>query len=349
MTNPMSDMPEATPAQPVGERLRRAREAAGLTTRQVADRLHIIQRFVEAIEAGDHDALPGTVFLKGYVRGYAELVSLDPASLLEDLDTQISMQGAAQVENRFQSHRQRARSKGLWLFLVIVVAAIGYAFWQGKQGGDAASSVVPETQSQPTDTPNDASDSPGIEQAIVSTDSDGSMKASVPAEQEQPEAPDLTDSADNAVAAPSEGFQNVEGAPETTESADEPLTTGAQEPVPHSTDSSPSSPVVGEPQGIERATDDAAVEILPVEAELVATFTGSCWFDARTGDGQREVGLFKAGDIVRLTGTFPLSLIVGNVEAVNLRVNDIPVDFSRFRVRNKRAEFQLTAEALVNE
>ncbi|RMF14591.1 MAG: DUF4115 domain-containing protein [Gammaproteobacteria bacterium] len=328
MSKHTPDMPEDVSVTPVGVRLRQAREAAGLTARQVADRLHIILRFVEAIEQDDHDALPGTVFLKGYVRGYAELLSLDPEPLLADLDTQLSMQGKVTTEQQPQSDRARMRRKGLWMFVLIVVGAIGFAFWQGQSGQESSGEAESAVQAPPAVT---EPGQPGARSGdVMAPDQKASQETMQSKPDTQPDA-------------------EVESAvPAVEASAEEPV--ADLQPVQGET---PNRQGVGEAAQVEATAQDEAadeaIQVLPVEAQLVAVFEDRCWFDARTGDGQREVGLFKAGDVVRLSGAFPLSVIVGNVEAVTLRVNDIPVDFSRFRVRNKRAEFQLTAEALVSE
>lgn len=71
----------------VGGQLRLAREAAGLTTADVAQSLKFSQRQVEQLEADDYEALPGTTIVRGFTRSYARLLGLDGAALLQLLDT----------------------------------------------------------------------------------------------------------------------------------------------------------------------------------------------------------------------------------------------------------------------
>lgn len=82
------DMAPEQPAQPLpGSLLRSAREARSLTVFEVAQSLKFSPRQIEALEADDYAALPpGTTFLRGFVRGYAKLLKLDPEPLLAMLD-----------------------------------------------------------------------------------------------------------------------------------------------------------------------------------------------------------------------------------------------------------------------
>jgi len=70
----------------VGERLRAAREAEGLSVQELSGRLCLSARQVEALENGDLDKLPGKTFIRGIVRNYANLVHLDAEPLLSLLD-----------------------------------------------------------------------------------------------------------------------------------------------------------------------------------------------------------------------------------------------------------------------
>lgn len=63
------------PASP-GARLRREREARGLTQQQAADTLNLDPMIVSALETNDFAALGAPVFAKGHLRRYAALLGL---------------------------------------------------------------------------------------------------------------------------------------------------------------------------------------------------------------------------------------------------------------------------------
>ena len=66
----------------LGERLRAAREAKGLTLAQAEQATRIRRTFLEALEEEHFDALPGVVYAKGFIRNYAQFLGLDPQECL---------------------------------------------------------------------------------------------------------------------------------------------------------------------------------------------------------------------------------------------------------------------------
>lgn len=85
----MSLPPEEPPPLP-GSFLREAREARKLTVFEVAQSLKFSPRQIEALEGDDFASLPpGATFRRGFVRGYAKLLKLDPTPLLAMLDVQM--------------------------------------------------------------------------------------------------------------------------------------------------------------------------------------------------------------------------------------------------------------------
>ncbi len=66
----------------LGEILRAQRERKGIVLAQAADDTRIRLKFLRALEDGDHNALPGAVYTKGFLRNYAEYLDLDPQDLV---------------------------------------------------------------------------------------------------------------------------------------------------------------------------------------------------------------------------------------------------------------------------
>lgn len=66
-------------------RLSQARQAQNLTTAEVARRLKLSVWQVEALESGQYQQLPGPVFVRGFIRNYARLLSLDPEELVQSI------------------------------------------------------------------------------------------------------------------------------------------------------------------------------------------------------------------------------------------------------------------------
>ena len=73
----------------VAEQLRSAREARGLTIYQVAEITKIKTDHVRALEEGNYEVFSAPVYIRGFVRTYANLVKLDVPVLMSELDTEL--------------------------------------------------------------------------------------------------------------------------------------------------------------------------------------------------------------------------------------------------------------------
>lgn len=82
----LAEPPPLTSVPHVGEILRLAREAHGVTALDIAHALKLAPRQVEALEAGNWQGLPGNTFVRGFVRNYARIVQIDAAPLMAQLD-----------------------------------------------------------------------------------------------------------------------------------------------------------------------------------------------------------------------------------------------------------------------
>ncbi|MCO5200937.1 MAG: helix-turn-helix domain-containing protein, partial [Chloroflexi bacterium] len=69
----------------IGETLRLTREHRGLSIEQVAQDTRISVRFLEALEAEQFDELPAPVYVRGFLRSYANYLKIDAQPLLDSL------------------------------------------------------------------------------------------------------------------------------------------------------------------------------------------------------------------------------------------------------------------------
>jgi cytoskeletal protein RodZ len=74
---------EASSAPSVGDLLHAAREKKGVDLYRAERDTKIRARHLAALEAGDYAELPGSVYVKGFLRNYAQYLGLDPAEVLE--------------------------------------------------------------------------------------------------------------------------------------------------------------------------------------------------------------------------------------------------------------------------
>ncbi len=64
--------------------MKRAREARGVSLREIATRTKISASALEALERNDISRLPGGIFGRGFVRAYAQEVGLDPEETIRE-------------------------------------------------------------------------------------------------------------------------------------------------------------------------------------------------------------------------------------------------------------------------
>jgi len=67
-----------------GETLRKAREAKGLTTSQIAAKTRMLVQIVEEMENEDFHRIAAPIYGRGFVKLYAECVDLDPLPLVKE-------------------------------------------------------------------------------------------------------------------------------------------------------------------------------------------------------------------------------------------------------------------------
>lgn len=90
------------PLQGVGDRLREARERAGMTLGQLSADLRISERHLKLIEIGDFAALPAKTYATGFARSYARAVGMDERAVADEV--------RAELAARQDGERHRAAS-----------------------------------------------------------------------------------------------------------------------------------------------------------------------------------------------------------------------------------------------
>jgi cytoskeleton protein RodZ len=79
--------------------LQAARERAGLSQSEVADKLRLLPRQVAALESGDYQHFNAEIFCRGYLRSYAKLLKIDEQMLL---DRYLQQRPKQKDENQFR-------------------------------------------------------------------------------------------------------------------------------------------------------------------------------------------------------------------------------------------------------
>jgi cytoskeleton protein RodZ len=130
----------------VGQLLRGAREAQGVTLEDAAVRLRLMHRQIEAMERDDFESLGQPVFARGFVRNYARLLGLAPESLLARMDGAPAEPAAV---SPVEPPVQRSWLTSPWLILsllgllLVVAVPVALYLWLNSETGDATVHQAP--------------------------------------------------------------------------------------------------------------------------------------------------------------------------------------------------------------
>jgi cytoskeleton protein RodZ len=126
---------ETLPHAPrAGADLRAARERVGWSLPDIAAALHIRQEYLEALEAGRINELPGNAYALGYLRSYARTLGLDP----NETARRFKAEAAAVTEKTRLSFPipapERGAPAGAVMLLGVLLAVGAYAGWYRLSG-----------------------------------------------------------------------------------------------------------------------------------------------------------------------------------------------------------------------
>lgn len=278
-----------------GEQLRAARLRKGLSEADIAASLKVPVRYIEALDRGDPAGLPEPAFVRGYVRGYARLVGVDPdevCALLAPVEIkaprqQVGIAGMPGVKAGRAAGtgggplKRLARHHRLAGFLILV-AGVGVTTWTAYE---------PEL-------------------AMLTEAVSGMTAPAVPV------------GTGTAIEVP---------LPEVPGAAAESLS--AETPAPAETGpvQLPPVPAAPQPAATSEPPVETAVSAEIPRAGLYVRFSGDCWIEVRDADNvviHHATG--AAGNDLRLTGKEPLVVTLGNAGRAQLWWNGDPVKVDAF-------------------
>lgn len=151
----------------VGERLQSEREKASMSLEDVAGKTRITIRHLEALEASEHNKLPGKTYILGFAKAYARALGLDDAEIAAQLREELAQSDELTNHNYVETFEpassSRIPSKALaWTIAIIAAIALAaYLIWRTAQmdlsGPDeVVTEEVSDTGSEAEQSENDA-------------------------------------------------------------------------------------------------------------------------------------------------------------------------------------------------
>lgn len=290
-----------------GATLARAREKLGMTVEQVADKLHLSQHQIDALENNRYEDLPETPYVRGYIRNYALLLEIDEQPLvdafnaIQDKVRKIAEinQSTQTVTNDRKQNDTMIKLAGIGTAVVLVIVLLISIFSGDDKHGRAMLSDSKETEMDAPET--------GFPAQLNGMDSivtDGQM--------------------------PEEGASDA-----MTDGASS-VPSGTTPTGPSETDTDTGNAATQE-QDLMPGVPDAAVKpdaeiILPADkaaSQLVLYVEADSWADVRdAGDRKLVYETIPGGRVVTLEGEPPFKIFIGNARAVKLFYNGREFDIS---------------------
>mgnify|MGYP003655000189 CR=1 FL=1 len=295
-----------------GHLLVKKREALGMSVQEVADALHITMHYVRALETDAHDKLPGDVFIKGYLRSYAGLLQLDPTVII-NVYSEFNSERANAQEYGTRRH-SNARRRIPWL-VVSGVAFVGMAIalWYFNSGSSSANGVsaapVPSNANTRTIRPGGGATLDQVATSVVVPSAPDQFAAAEP--DPQPNSTELEEQAMPEIVPSQDVPMPVQLTPDDEQIQDQAITPAASE-------------VLEQPSAQRLISVDGEGEDL-----VQFTFTGESMVqvtDANDEQLYRDVRV--AGDLLRISGTAPFNILLGDASNSELSFNGTEVDFS---------------------
>jgi hypothetical protein len=136
----------------LGTYLRDLRRYYNLQVNDVAQRIHIRAKYIQAIEDQKPELLPGKVYARGYIATYAEFLGLEPESFTERY---LGQEVKPPVESRFfvpepkrkQFERKATKHPPYWIFACAALLVGAYLLMPASSGDpsqDTDVEAVPE-------------------------------------------------------------------------------------------------------------------------------------------------------------------------------------------------------------
>jgi cytoskeleton protein RodZ len=299
-----------------GADLRRAREAAGLSTEELAGRLHLGVGLIEDLEGDRFDSLPQPAYVRGYLRAAARALGIDATSLIEAYDAQglseprldappaVARSGVAPAN---RGHRKAPYVLGLAI-LVALAGLIAYGWFEGQDILTGARDAAPTTRA-PLTLQTPAPPEPALHTLPDAESPDGSIPEDLPP--------------------PPGDFEPQ--LPETHMPVEEPPVELVPAPPPPPAQTAQPAPA---PEPASPATADTSV--------LVLRFAEDSWVEISDARGDSLlVGLMREGTERRLQGMPPYRVFLGNAPGVRIEHDGSNYDAGRHARADNTARFTL--------
>jgi cytoskeleton protein RodZ len=322
--------------QTPGDRLRAAREGQGLSVQDVAARLRLDTKIIANLEANAFDRFPASAYVRGYLRAYARLMNMDPASLMAAFDRQAG--DPPDLAPSFASSPEpQARAADfpvrLVTYLVIfgLLALLGTWLWQTQTLSNLATLSLPGWDGG----------EPGSDGAdIAGGGGDPGPRGPAQASALDYTYPVVTHDGTAGVAPPDRLIPATGG----TSPAAIPAPAAPEQPAPVPA----ATPATAEPVAPADAVD-TDVEATEGNRVVMLNLSGDSWVEIHDADDRKlYYDLGRKGSRIAVQGTPPYRIRLGKAAVVKVTFAGQNINLTPF-TNDGVARFQIATDGLVSE
>lgn len=309
-----------------GEGLKRAREAAGLSIGDVAEKLLVSADIISAIDNSQADALPALTFTQGYIRSYARIVDLPADDIIDAYNLMVpETKKMTTPQSVLLVHKSSSDALVKVITTVFVITGLIALIMWVVQTDFTKQFITPGTDSS-------------IKQNIQAPKPQLELRSEQIQEQQFNQQQNiLIEENTNVEILETSPTLNVDAASEQTSvSIEKSETSLAPQTMP-----------------VEEVTQTVEPELVKTQItgtdELVLTAEGDSWSEIQDANGQRLFyQLLAKGDEANVIGQAPFKVFLGNAPAVRVEINRRIVSFDHLINRNSKiANLNIDADAEV--
>ncbi len=273
----------------LGAYLQRLRTEKNISVAEMATKMYLQPNVILALEQDDHENLPGSLYVRGYLQLYAKILNV-PADQILAMHKQGTAEPPKQAAETLAPLKPETKQPGHWTHIIIYLAVFfltlaAVALWRSQYAQESV-----ET-------------SAGLDRpAIITEDTDTTHY--LPEDTNTEEIGGDTDAAETP----------------NRETAKEPVTESEPETAPAATENA------SEPERVyESTTIISGVGPDTITVVLVM----DCWIEIFDADNEKVYyDLAQAGQTLILNGVAPFSVLLGNANAGTVEINNIPFDIT---------------------
>lgn len=329
-----ASVPSATEingAKAAGALIRKAREELGTHIGALAVALKVPVRKLEALEAGELEALSGPVFVRALASSVCRHLKIDPTQVLALLPQVVSVPFSQppELKTPFRvpgegtgpSVAARFLTMPVLAVLTLLVGALAVALWPSHDGQPEAESVAPNPARAVQVLPPSEVASASMSAPVSATDTGALGKPSSGATGPAP-----TNLAPGVPGAMASVATAAVSSPVIKASAAKPLSASSAASGPVATVSSPARSVSA-PAPLAKVPAGAAV---PGETSILQfKAKDQTWIEVVDAKGDAIVRrTLQAGEVATAAGVLPLRVVVGRIDATDVTVRGRKLDMT---------------------